>query len=53
MNATEIVGLACFLGGLAAGFLVQFALCEIERRAQLRQRFRSPPFTTVGAGRRD
>lgn len=53
MSPSEIYGLSAFLLGLAAGFIVQWVLIESDRRAKLRKRFRSPPFTTVGAGRRE
>jgi hypothetical protein len=53
MTPDQILGLSAFLAGMAVGCLVQWACLESDRRAKLRNRFRSPPFTTVGAGRRE
>ncbi len=51
MSPDHILGLACFLCGLAAGVLVLFVLFEVERRAEQRRRLQRPPFTTEGQGR--
>lgn len=53
MTPDQVLGLSCFLAGIAAGCLVQCVCLQADRRAKLRDRFRAPPFTTIGAGRRE